>query len=295
MDPLRIALLQASAVGSDVAANLQKGDDWCRRAAAEGADLALFPELWSHGYRLPDPADVDAVSAWSNTALATDGPFVQHFASLAAELRLAIAITYLEHHPAGPRNTVTLFDQHGECCLSYAKVHTCEFGHEAVLGRGEGFPVASLATRLGPVQVGAMICYDREFPEPARILMLGGAELILVPNACELERNRLTQFRARAYENMLCCAMCNYPVPRCNGHSVVLDGLAFSPGGASLDMLLASAGEEEELVLAELDLMALREYRQRETWGNAFRRPGLYGALVDEHVAEVFRRPEARR
>ena len=38
-----------------------------------------------------------------------------------------------------------------------------------------------------------MICYDREFPESARILMLQGAELILVPNACGLDLNRLAQ------------------------------------------------------------------------------------------------------
>ena len=48
-----------------------------------------------------------------------------------------------------------------------------------------------------------MICFDREFPESARILMLKGAEIILVPNACPMEINRISQLRARAFENML--------------------------------------------------------------------------------------------
>jgi len=71
------------------------------------------------------------------------------------------------------------------------------------------------------VQVGAMIRYDREFPESARILMLKGAELILVPNTCPMEINRLSQLRSKAFENMLAIATRNYPaaVPDCNGAS----------------------------------------------------------------------------
>lgn len=76
-----------------------------------------------------------------------------------------------------------------------------------------------------------MICYDREFPESARLLMLKDAELILVPNACPMEINRLSQLRARAYENMTAVATCNYPatVPDCNGGSSVFDGVAYLP------------------------------------------------------------------
>ena len=56
-----------------------------------------------------------------------------------------------------------------------------------------------------------MICFDRAQPESARILMLKGAELILVPNACPMEINSLAQLRGRACENMLAIATCNYP------------------------------------------------------------------------------------
>lgn len=55
-----------------------------------------------------------------------------------------------------------------------------------------------------------MICYDREFPESARVLMLKGAELILVPNACPIDPARFHQLAARAYENMTGVAMANY-------------------------------------------------------------------------------------
>lgn len=142
---------------------------------------------------------------------------------------MAIGVTLLERYQNSQRNTLVLFDRYGEQKLLYAKVHTCDFDVEKNLTAGDDFYVCSLNTACGEIQVGAMICYDREFPESARILMLKGAELILVPNACPMEINRLAQLRARAFENMLAIATCNYPatVPDCNGCSSVFDGVVY--------------------------------------------------------------------
>lgn len=142
-----------------------------------------------------------------------------------------------------------------------------------------------------------MICYDREFPESARILMLRGAELILVPNACPMEINRLSQLRSRAYENMTAIATCNYPegVPDCNGGSSVFDGVAYLPDSEkSRDTCILQAGGGEGVYLARLDLDQLREYRRSEVHGNAYRRPKKYGALIDTAVAPPFVRDDHR-
>ena len=196
---------------------------------------------------------------------------------------MAIAVTYLERSPAGPRNVVTLFDRWGRDVLTYAKVHTCSFDlPEQALARGMGFPVARLATAAGEVAVGAMICFDREFPEAARLLALGGAELLLVPNACELEANRLGQVRARAFENMVAVAVANYAAPQENGHSTVVDPIAFDAEGRSRDTRVFEAGEAEDVCVVQLDLDALRAWRRREVWGNQCRRPETYGALVED-------------
>jgi len=48
--PFTVALLQMTASGNHIAANQAKGETFCRRARAMGADLALFPEMWSVGY-----------------------------------------------------------------------------------------------------------------------------------------------------------------------------------------------------------------------------------------------------
>ncbi len=208
---------------------------------------------------------------------------------------MAIGFTYLERRPGRPRNSISLFDRHGELALHYSKVHTCEFDWERALEPGDEFPVGRLDTAAGPVSVGAMICYDREFPESARLLMLGGAEIILTPNACEMEANRMGQFRARAMENMVGVALANYAGPENLGHSAAFDGMAFTPDEKGRDTCVVEAGEEEGVYLATFDLERLRDYRRRETWGNAYRRPRLYTRLVTTDVQPPFVRPDATR
>ena len=293
MGMLRIALLQISPLGS-AEKNMQKGITWCRKASQEGADIALFPEMWSNGYNIYDrPAE-----EWMAEAVPNDGSFVRAFQDTARDLGMAIGITFLEKYDKAPRNTLCLFDRFGNKALTYAKVHTCDFGDERRLTPGEDFCVAELDVGRGTVKIGAMICYDREFPESARILMLKGAEIVLVPNACPMEINRLSQLRARAFENMVGIATVNYPYgqPDCNGHSSAFDGIAYredEPG--SRDTLVIEAGEREGIYIADFPIRELREYRKREVHGNAYRRPEKYALLVSEDIREPFVRDDRRR
>lgn len=292
MKKLTVALLQILP-GNSAEENLKKGLDACREAKENGADIALFPEMWNNGYNIPQ--DIDKLNLM---AVRADSPFVTAFSALAAELDMAIAITFLESSEPLPKNTVILFDRHGKTAFKYAKVHTCDFGDERMLSRGEDFYTADLDTAAGNVKIGAMICYDREFPESARILMLKGAEIILVPNACPMEINRISQLRARAFENMLGIATCNYPCgkPDCNDRSTAFDGVAYLPDlEDSRDFCILEAGEEEGIYYARFDLDMLREYRNSEVHGNAYRRPQKYRILTDEKVSEPFIRSDSRR
>ena len=291
MANFNIALLQIDS-GTDLKANLKKGVEACRAAKTRGADLALFPEMWSCGYTIPE--DIDALKA---LAISADHDFVTVFGKLAKELDMAIGITLLESREPLPRNTLVVFDRHGERVLTYAKVHTCDFGDECRLTPGDGFYTCDLDTKDGTVRLGAMICYDREFPESARILMLQGAEIIVAPNACPLEINRLSQLRGRAYENMVGIATCNFPKghPDCNGHSAAYDGVAYLPTlMGSRDTCLVEAGGEEGIYMACFDMDMLRAYRSREVHGNAYRRPELYGALVEKKIEPPFIRKDRR-
>ncbi len=301
MNLLNVALLQMTPCGDDQDANISKGESFCRRARAAGADIALFPEMWNVGHTFFDPAEPGARERWRAKAVSAEDEFVARFRRLAAELEMAIAVTYLERWAGAPRNSVSLIDRRGEIVLTYAKVHTCDFGTEAELTPGDGFRVCALDTARGEVRVGAMICYDREFPESARVLMLEGAEIILTPNACTLDPNRVGQFRARAFENMAVVAMTNYAAPRNNGHSVAFDAAAYAepkPDGSDgepRDTLIVEAGEREGIYLAPFDLDALRAYRARETWGDAYRKPHCYAPLVSSDVRGPFARGDSRR
>ncbi len=292
MNILNIALLQIAPCGN-LEKNLEKGMDACRRAKEAGADIALFPEMWSNGYNIYNrPAD-----EWTAEAIPSDGDFVNAFGRLAQELEMSIGITLLEKWSGAPRNTLVLFDRFGNRKMTYAKVHTCDFGDERFLTPGDNFFVTALDTACGKIKVGAMICYDREFPESARILMLKGAELILVPNACPMEINRLSQLRGRAYEKMTAIATCNYPdtVPDCNGGSSVFDGVAYLPNlSGSRDTCILQADGSEGIFLAKLDLDQLRSYRQEEVHGNAYRRPKKYGILTECRIEEPFVRKDYR-
>lgn len=285
MKSLKVALLQLLPENT-LEGNMKKGMDSCRKAKAMGADIALFPEMWSSGYHIPE--DTEELRA---AGVSSDSEFVRTFGELAKELHMAVGITFLETFEPLPRNTICLFDRFGSCVLKYAKVHTCDFGDECRLTAGDDFYTGDLDTEQGRVKVGAMICYDREFPESARILMLKGAEIILVPNACPMEINRISQLRARAYENMTGIDTVNYPYgkPDCNGHSTAFDGIAYREGQpGSRDTLILEAGEQEGIYLADFPIEEIRAYRKHEVHGNAFRHPRKYGLLISELIEEPF-------
>ena len=273
---IHIAFLQILP-GKNLDANFSIGKKACIEAKEKGADIALFPEMWSDGYALPqDDAQLKQL------AIEKESTFLNGFCELAAELQMAIGITFLETHCPKPLNSVIIFDREGREILHYSKVHTCTFDDEIVLDGGEDFYTADLDFGRGTVKVGSMICFDREFPESARILMLKGAELILAPNACPMEINRLSALRTRAYENMVAVATCNYPKghPDCNGHSTLFDGVPWQDGKVR-DMCVFEAPSGPGVYVAALDLDQLRAHRSSDVMGDKYRHPDKYKRLID--------------
>lgn len=279
---IKIAFLQILP-GKSLEENLSIGIKACIEAKEKGADIALFPEMWSDGYDLPQ--DYDELN---KLTIKKDSDFFKEFRNLASELQMAIGITFLEEHSPKPLNSVIFFDRTGREILHYSKVHTCAFDLEKVLDCGDYYYTADLDFGRGIVKIGSMICFDREFPESARILMLKGAELILAPNACPMEINRLSALRTRAYENMVAVATCNYPEghPDCNGKSTLFDGVPWNDEGIR-DMCVFEAPETPGVYVAELDLDLLRTHRSEDIMGDKYRRPEKYDILADKNVRGV--------
>lgn len=285
--PFEMLTMSANAVRQQQGKMTEHAEAFCRRAAAHGADIAVFPEMWNIGYAMFDEKQKNAKEEWLALAVGNQSDYIRHFTALARELNMAIAVTYMQKWNPAPRDTVSLISRTGKMVLTYAKVHTCDWlPTEASLTPGDDFPVCTLDTRVGPVKVGCMICYDREMPESARILMLNGAEVVLVPNAWQIGPRRAAQLKTRAFENAVAVAMANYASLPFDGNS-----LAFDASGKSLVEPVTAGGEKVQI--APINLPELREYREKTIWGNAFRRPRKYKELISENVEPVFKRKNA--
>lgn len=278
---MRIALVQQPAVRSLPEANLSRAVDICEQAAEQEADLVVFPELWQIGYA-PCPAPEAPRRRWMDQAIDETSTWIKTLRAAAARLDLALVATYLRAQPGGVGNAAALVDRRGHLAGVYTKVHTTAFTWERFLQPGRSFTVTPVDTRAGVVAVGTLICFDREFPEASRALALDGAELIICPNACLLCDDRVGQVRTRAFENMAAVAVANYPLPRMNGRSCAFDGRAVESNGRPRDHRIATAGAGPALLLADLDLDALRAYRTGPygIWGGRHRKPASYGLLT---------------
>ena len=116
----KVALLQIAPSENDQNVNLAKALQYCRDAKSAGADLAVLPELWNIGCA-PCPIDEAGRRSWTAAAINQQSDFFQKFVTLARELTMSIAVTYLELHRPKPRNTVSIINSGGKSCLIIRK------------------------------------------------------------------------------------------------------------------------------------------------------------------------------
>jgi predicted amidohydrolase len=229
-----------------------------------GAEVVVFPEMFSNGYAHFDPGDAAASTHWREGAQTADGNFVKKFRDAAKAHQMHVVATFLEDADPKPFNSALLMDPHGNTVLHHRKVYICDFdarSPDSACDRGTQFDVAEIQTSAGPVKLGLMICMDREYPEAARLLSGAGAEIALVPNSCRLAADgaygdvRIAQTRGRAFETVMGIAVANYPAPLCDGHSFAVDGR-----GA----VIAMAGDYPGLTIAAFDLPLIRRLRRED-------------------------------
>lgn len=262
MTTTRIALAQFGAGLGEVEANVARMLDFVARAAAQSADLVCFPELCVSGYLLERAAYDDALLEAVARAEAT-------LAEAATAAGVGIAYGAPGRRGAGLANVVVHRDGDGRR-TDYDKTHM------DVLERQVFAPGSSLVTAGGGTY-GLACCYDLAFPEPARMLALQGARVLLVPMAWEVRRSFVLEkvAAARAVENvayLVCVNQCGDVGPfRFHGGSRVID-----PLGDAVAML----GNEDALVIADIDLDLVDRLRNRSDPRTypllADRRPGLY-------------------
>lgn len=300
LDTFNIALLQLQPTDS-MENNMLKGIEYCIKAKEMGADIAVFPEMWNNGYEMlfegylkdQDNIPQEKIDKWNSNAIDNDDKFINQYINLAKELQMAIAITYLEKTEQKPKNTVIIIDRNGNIVLKYSKVHTVDFKMEAYVQPGIEFKTCNLDYGRGNIKLGAMICFDRDFPESARILMLQGSEIILVPNASYMSKIRLEQLKIRAYENMVGIVTVNYA--NCSGKSSAYSPIVRNINMQELDSELLIMNDQEDIKIVKFNMSEIREYREKETLGDAYRKTYAYNQLIENKVKEPFIRKDARR
>ena len=270
---MRVALCQIP-VSSAPAVNLSRVRTALTEAAAQGADLALFPEATQIRFG-SDPRPV---------AAPPDGPFGAALAAAAREAGVALIAGIFEPAADGRVfNTAVAFDRTGELVSAYRKLHLFD-----ALGQQESDLVAPgtepVVAKLAGVSVGMQTCYDVRFPELSRLLTGRGADLIVVPAAWGAglfkEDHWMTLTRARAIENTVWLAAAGQVpdpdepptrAPTGIGRSVLIDPM----GTVRLDL-----GPFPGVGVADVDLDLTA--RIRATLPSLeHRRPDVFGPAAD--------------
>lgn len=270
---MRTALIQMRASMSRDE-NLDRAAQMVETAAKDGAKVVCLQECFATWF-FPQRIDPKA----QEIAEPLDGPTVTRMRKLAKALAITLVVPFYERKMAGELyNAAAVVDRTGEVLGVYRKHHipmSARFNEKFYFRPGNsGFPVFETAEG----RIGIMICYDRHFPEAARMLGLAGAEVIFVPTAA------CSPFAAKAWEvELRGHAIANGVfVAGVNRVGTEFESTYFG-GSLFIDPLgevLARAGSEaEEVLVANLDRKRLEEVRL--VWPfYRDRRPEAYGRIV---------------
>ncbi len=281
---MKLALIQMESRMGEIETNVSAACTYIDQAAADGADCIVLPEFFSTGY-FPVYRDYD----YYDLASDENGPAISSIKAKARGHRVHIVATYYEKDGSDLYyNTSMLIGPDGGIVGKYRKVQIPAFrGIEKLFFRpGSKFPVFP----MNGWRVGIMLCYDTFFPESARCLALGGAELILVPfGASDTEKSVWREMMiTRAFENGAFLAACNSV-----GEVPMTDGDTFVMGGRSvivdpLGQVVSEAGRtDSEIAYGDIDRAQVEAARKRYFMFRD-RRPDAYG-IISTQTEEIAR------
>ncbi len=275
--------LAQMAMSASYEENIAKVDSFIEKAAQNGADLILIPELFERHYF----CQIEDYSFFEYAEEASSSKTLAHFSEMARKHRIVLPISFFERRGNVFFNSLAMIDSDGTVLGIYRKSHIptgqC-YEEKFYFTPGDtGFEV--FPTSAGRIGVG--ICWDQWFPETARCLALKGAEILLFPTAIGSEPVLPKDSKAHWQNVMKGHAAANImPVLAANrigtesypGTSMKFFGSSFIAN--EYGETVAEAGREEEtLLFADFDLPKIE--KERIDWG-VFRdrRVDLYSPLL---------------
>ncbi|MCB2085591.1 MAG: N-carbamoylputrescine amidase [Sphingomonadaceae bacterium] len=286
MTKITVAALQLALGSDDEAENIDAVAQLVERAAGEGAEIILPPELFSGPYfcRVED----EALFALARPTL--EHPSVVAMRKLAKSLKVTIPTSFFERDGHHYYNTLAMIGPDGEVMGTYRKSHIPDGpGYEEKFyfrPGNDGFKVWDVPHSGGTTRIGVGICWDQWYPECARVMALQGAELLFYPTAIgsepyddNLDTSRMWRRAMQGHAVSNCM-----PVIAANrigregdqsfyGHSFIADEWG--------DLLREFGDEETGVLVSTLDLAQAAKHRA----GMGFfrdRRPQLYGRIAED-------------
>jgi N-carbamoylputrescine amidase len=267
---MRIALVQQIAT-HDHETNVRRGLEALDRAAADGAQLVCYAELGFERFYPQKPAE----PGFEALAQPVPGPVTDRFAERARQLGIVVVLNLYERDGDRCYDTSPVIDADGALLGRVRMVHITDYEHfheQGYYTPGDtGAPVFDTAAG----RIGVAICYDRHYPEQMRALALGGAEIVVVPQAGAVgewpDGLYEAELRVAAFHNGYFTALCNR-VGQEEALQFAGESFICAPDGS----VVARAGlGTEEILIADLDLGEVERSHARRLFLRD-RRPGLY-------------------
>ncbi|MFV2095978.1 MULTISPECIES: nitrilase-related carbon-nitrogen hydrolase [unclassified Micromonospora] len=274
---VRAAIVQTAWTG-DKESMIKAHEEYVRQAAAQGAKVICFQELFYGPYFCQVQE-----SEYYAYAESIPGPITERFAALAAEHGMVMVLPMYEREQAGLLyNTAAVIDADGSYLGKFRKTHIPNvkgFWEKFYFRPGNlGYPVFD--TAVG--RIGVYICYDRHFPEGWRALGLSGAQIVFNPSATSRSLSsylwKLEQPAAAVANEYFIAAINRVGVEADYGDNDFYGTSYFvDPEGK----FVGDTGDpyQSELIVRDLDLGLIETVRNRWAFYRD-RRPDAYGDLV---------------
>lgn len=271
---MRIALVQQTA-SPDKHSNVTRGLSALERAARAGAEIVAFAELAFERFHPQRPASGDPLAL----AEPIPGPTTDLFSRKAKELGVVVVLNLYERDGAHAYDASPVIDADGSLLGRTRMIHITDypcFHEQGYYTPGDtGAPV--YRTRAGAI--GVAICYDRHYPEYMRALALGGADVVVVPQAGAAgewpDGLYEAEMQVAAFQNGYFVALCNR-VGEEDCLTFAGESFICAPDGR---VVARAASMQDAILSADLDLRDNASSHARRLFLQ-HRRPDLYADWI---------------
>lgn len=255
---MRVACIQMSSQ-DHVEDNLELALKLLRRAAGEGAQMAVLPENFA--FMGKDEMDKRTVAEWPEASQVLG--FLAEQARARHMFIVGGTVALLTGREPGVRNACPFFSPAGECLATYDKIHLFDialpgeyYQESAIIAAGE----KPVAVDMEPWKLGLSVCYDVRFPELYRWYSREGCTMFPIPSAFTVPTGRAhweILLRARAIENQVYVLAAGQAGTHPGGRTTWGHSMIVSPWGE----VMAECAENTGVIVADISFERVQKIR----------------------------------